>query len=346
MTLTRPCINLTAIGDTKTDCLTGLDERNRLRCTENSMLGYNYQYNQSYCVYYANICPKYYRWMPGENDTYGGVCFYRRILFPNDTGSNCDGKMDVMCLNSTCIRNARCNGHMECPYGEDEYRCVPQGTNQYAYRGEKQTQTSQIYVPLPTYPSPRQSLQTKLTLLSSNEDHHLLYTADKRTTFLENPKELVSDDYLTTVYENRHRQGRSTYEIVRDALPNGTITFKKHYLPFICNRGIAIKYHTGHTVCFCPPSAYGTQCEFFSDRITVLTHLNLTNHRRISAQIAIIKILVTFLFENEIIDYHEFYVDPWREKDENYIKHLIYFVYPRTERYLQMKKTRRNGTQL
>jgi hypothetical protein len=29
----RPCINLTQIGDGKRDCLTGLDERNRLQCS-------------------------------------------------------------------------------------------------------------------------------------------------------------------------------------------------------------------------------------------------------------------------------------------------------------------------
>ena len=159
-------------------------------------------------------------------------------------------------------------------------------------------------------------------------------------------KERVSDDYLTTVYEKRHLQVKSTYEIVRNALPNGAITFKKHYLPFICNRGVAIKYYTGHTVCFCSPSAYGPQCEFHSDRIMVQTHLSLTNYRPTSDQISIIKVLVTFLFQSKIIDYYLFHVDPWRESDKNYIKHYIYFLYPRTKSYLQMKKTNRSGTQL
>ena len=92
--------------------------------------------------------------------------------------------------------------------------------------------------------------------------------------------------------------------------PEGTITFEKHYLPFICNRGVAVKYYTGDTVCFCPPSFYGSQCEFYSDRITVATHLNLTNYRSSFQQTEVIKVLTTFLFEDQIIDYYEFHVNP------------------------------------
>ena len=40
LTLNRPCINLTQIGDGKIDCLTGLDERNRLQCSATGMLGF------------------------------------------------------------------------------------------------------------------------------------------------------------------------------------------------------------------------------------------------------------------------------------------------------------------
>ena len=54
--LHRPCINLTQIGDGKTDCLTGLDERNRLQCSSHGMLGFHFQYNDSICVSYHNLC--------------------------------------------------------------------------------------------------------------------------------------------------------------------------------------------------------------------------------------------------------------------------------------------------
>ena len=101
-----------------------------------------------------------------------------------------------------------------------------------------------------------------------------------------------------------------------------------------------MKYLTGYTVCFCPPSYYGSQCEYHSDRITVVTHLQLNNYRSFVNQMNMIKVLTTFLFENEIIDYYEFYVNPQKQNDRNFIKQQIYFVYPRLKKYLQLKKTK------
>ena len=57
--------------------LTGLDERNRLECADMGMLGFQFQYNHSQCVRYAHLCRYPYPWTPGNNDTYGDVCFYR-----------------------------------------------------------------------------------------------------------------------------------------------------------------------------------------------------------------------------------------------------------------------------
>jgi hypothetical protein len=150
----------------------------------------------------------------------------------------------------------------------------------------------------------------------------------------------------TTVYETRDSAVQSAYNIVRGLLPNDTITFEKHYLPFICNHGLAVKYHTGDTVCFCPPSFYGSQCEFYSDRITIITHLDLVNYRSSFHEIAVIKILATFLFQNQTIDYHEFHVFPQLQDENNYKKQSILFLYPRTEVFIQMKKENRSGTQL
>jgi hypothetical protein len=113
------------------------------------------------------------------------------------------------------------------------------------------------------------------------------------------------------VHETRDSKVKSVYNIVRDSLRNGTITFEKHCLPFFCNRGLAVQDHTYDTVCFCSPSHYGSQCEFYSDQITIITHLDLANYRSSFHQIAVmINILTTFSFPNEIIDYHEFHVFP------------------------------------
>ena len=222
--------------------------------------------------------------------------------------------------------------------------CIPQNKPQTGhYRWEKQKMDRFQPVTLAVYPSPRSSLKGES---ASRTDDHLSHMERTRNRPLDRSKEFSSDDYLTRVYEKRDLQLNSIYEIVRDALPKGTITFKKHYLPFICNRGLAVQYYTGHTVCFCVPNAFGSQCEFYSDRILVQTHLNLTNYRPKSDQIAIIKVLITFLFENQVVDYDLFHVNPWIELDKKDLKNYFYFMYPRTEKYLQMKRTNRSGTQL
>ncbi|CAF5034635.1 unnamed protein product, partial [Rotaria magnacalcarata] len=134
------------------------------------------------------------------------------------------------------------------------------------------------------------------------------------------------------------------YDIIRDLYPN-TITFEGYYLPFFCNRGLAVKHSDGETTCFCSPAFFGEQCEFYSDRITVATHLDLSNYHA-HPQVQAIKVLVTFLYEDEIIDYYEFHVNSLLENNDNYVKQGIYFLYPRFGKYLQTKKTNRSGSQL
>ncbi len=177
-------------------------------------------------------------------------------------------------------------------------------------------------------------------------DQSLLLVVDKRNSLSEFTTKPELIDNTATVFATDNSKVKSVYEIVRDSLPNGTITFEKHYLPFICNRGVAVKYYTGDTECLCPPSFYGYQCEFYSDRITVVTHLDLANYRSSFHQIAIIKVLTTFLFEGRIIDYYEFYVNPQLQNENNYIKQSIYLLYARTDTFIQMKKNNRSGTQL
>ena len=328
-TVNRPCISLTQTGDGIVDCLSGLDERNILQCSNLAdMLGFSFQFNETLCANYPH-CDEPFPWKRNESVAYDSVCFYQEKHFRNGTKSHCDSVNDVMCLNDTCIKNARCNGRIECSHGEDEYRCPPPGDSTLKYRLSK-IFSRIITLYLQKYPA---SLPKTIQTISSN-------TAKKT-------QQTVPNNHLPIVYEKRNSTKKTVYEIVRDSLPKDEITFEEHYLPFVCNHGLAMKYHTGHTVCFCPLSSYGSQCEYFSDRITILTHLDLTNYRFLFDQISMIKILVTFLFDNRIIDYDQFHVNPSLEKENPYfIKQWIYFTYLRTKEFIQMKKTHRNGTQL
>jgi hypothetical protein len=345
LTVNRPCIHLTQIGDGITDCLSGLDERNRLQCSGLGMLGFHFQFNDSRCVGYNKLCTVLYPWTQGADAAYDSICFYQKKRFQNDTVSNCNSLNDVMCLNNVCLTNARCNGKIECLYGEDEYRCVPQDKSFLSYRGAKKTVQSAT-LGLDKYPLPIQLLQNNQSSHRDSTYPSVSVLVDERNSHLDLTTELGSVDNATTVHARRNPEVNSVYEIIRDSLPSGTITFENHYTPFICNRGVAVKYFTGNTVCFCPPSFYGSQCEFYSDRITVATHLDLANYRPSLHQTAVIKVLTTFLFEGQIIDYYEFHVNPQIQTNDNYVKQGIYFLYPRLEEFLEMKKFNRSGTQL
>jgi hypothetical protein len=268
---------------------------------------------------------------------YDTVCFHQERRFKNGTFSDCNHIKDAMCLNDICLKDARCNGKVECLHGEDEYRCILQDKSQYEYRMYKK-QKQFVNLTLRNYPS----LQRKSSYHSKDVNPSLSLALDDTNSSLD----LTTSPEATNIYEMRDSKVKSIYEIIRELLPNGTITFKNHYLPFICNRGVAVQYYTGHTVCLCPPSFYGSQCQFYSDRITVVTHLDLTNYHSSLHQIAVIKVLTTFLFEDRVIDYYEFHVNPQLQNENNYIKQNIYFLYPRTEEFTQMKRNNRSGTQL
>ena len=282
----RPCINLTQIGDGIIDCLTGLDERNRLQCSDRGMLGFHFQFNDSLCVPYSALCNNLYPWKPDANIAYDSVCFHQKFKFKNSTNPDCKTLNSMMCLNDVCIKNTRCNGKIECSHGEDEYRCLPENQSPQKYRLFKEMPLELKFTPLrlQNYPSSTQGLaKTPSSLFILNEKKNLLYIT---------PSPSPSRDYSKV---------KTVYEIVRDSLKNGEITFEKDYLPFICNRGLAIKYYTNQTVCFCPPSFYGSQCQYYSDRLTVVTHFDLNTYPSSINKINILKVLTTFLFKMKLL---------------------------------------------
>ena len=116
---------------------------------------------------------------------------------------------------------------------------------------------------------------------------------------------------------------------------------------FICNKGVTALFFDGTVSCFCPPSYFGYTCEFFSDRITIITHLNLTtwpspsttNLMMFMLMPTFFKIKVNFLFNEKIIDHYEFYSNPTVEI-HYYTKHKFYLLYSRSNEMLSHKQTR------
>jgi hypothetical protein len=115
---------------------------------------------------------------------------------------------------------------------------------------------------------------------------------------------------------------------------------------FWCNKGVTVII-LNQTTCFCPPAYFGDKCQFFGDRITIVTHLDLTTWSLFSKANPILsmimpkvfKIKVNFLYNDIIIDHYEFYSNPTLEI-RNYIKQKFYLVYSRSTQMLSNKKER------
>lgn len=108
---------------------------------------------------------------------------------------------------------------------------------------------------------------------------------------------------------------------------------------FWCNKGVSTTNY-GRVVCFCPPSYFGEKCQFFSDRITIVTHINLKTWPSLSIPMpTIFKIKVNFLFNEIIMDHYEFYSNTIFEI-HNPVKHKFYLLYSRSTQMLSYKQTR------
>ena len=109
-----PCIKISQIGDNIMDCLGGLDERNTLtHCRGVGPLGFAFrcQSTPNVCIEDQKLCTS--RCPNRKDDT--SLC--------GDRDKDCSDPLDALCANGTCVKNARCNGKIECKYGEDEFWC-------------------------------------------------------------------------------------------------------------------------------------------------------------------------------------------------------------------------------
>ncbi|CAF1672573.1 unnamed protein product [Rotaria magnacalcarata] len=114
---------------------------------------------------------------------------------------------------------------------------------------------------------------------------------------------------------------------------------KSEPIAYWCNRGVGVYMNNGSIACFCPPQYYGDKCEFHTDRITVLLHLNLSQSiypMDMNVKI-VLKILVLLLFNNETITNNLFHVRPTAEMTI-YSKKMMHFLYSHSPQFLQHKK--------
>ncbi|CAF0857990.1 unnamed protein product [Adineta steineri] len=308
-TLHKPCIPLSQLGDGIIHCYGGRDEKTTIeRSVVGGMLGDAFLCQKTYeTVLYRHICRRIFTCSDFE-DAYGCLSSREQVVASIDSTPCGYDPSDVFCLNGSCAKTARCNGEFNCEYGEDEYMCGPKddytqkyGVDQLHYRHSRQRNTQYSY-------------QTR-----------------KIASFPLSLKYLVTN---TNVKQNTQEKFFSPESKVE--------SFKKMQIVYNCNRGVTIQaIESNRLSCFCPPSYYGEQCEYYSDRLTVVTHLNYTNspYLNIDDESVVLQILVLFLFEDEVIDHYNFRVRP-ADEINTYIKHKFFLLYSRSEKYLNHKQTR------
>lgn len=109
---------------------------------------------------------------------------------------------------------------------------------------------------------------------------------------------------------------------------------------YMCNRGFPLYIRSiNDTYCACPPSYYGRACEYFADRISIITHLDLTTFP-ISNSTSLITVVVHLSFSDIVIDHHIFHINPSLELNKTRRKYGFYLLYPRKNMFVQHKQWR------
>ena len=290
----RPCISQDRIGNGHIDCYGAIDERNILQhCDKLKNLEFNFKcLSSEVCIPYTRHCNT--QRCPNKSDDRIWCDRQQEIL-------DCNGKFDFICFNSQCVTSSRCNGKVDCPFGEDEYMCNDYRESVTDGRFTREHKESLV-----------KARHKKLRLTN--------FPNDTNTT------EPSSDVVLTS-------QTTSKTPTSPSLISSETLYF--------CNRGIKMYMRNGSIVCFCSPQYYGDKCQFHNDRITVLLHLNLSQSiytgRRDNT--IVIKLLVLLLFQSHIRATREFHVRPGIEIDI-YNKKLSCFPYSRSLQSLQQRKAR------
>lgn len=296
----RPCINITQIGDGFVDCYGNLDEKNTLEDCKGQMLGYTLRCEQG-CLNYFIKC------QTDKECAASLLCSYK-----SKNSSWCSGNQDVVCLNGTCAENARCDGIYQCSHGEDEHWCL----------------TSESFGDHMTY------RYSKLLITIENTR-----TVNARTfpvpTIQHTGKErnVVSSEHIQSeqlLFDSSH-----SYQQIQ------TSSSEEIHPKFIytCYRGVPLYEPSQDKIsCACPPTYYGHKCQYFSDRISIITHLDLTTFPR-SVATSLIRVVVHLDFLNTVIDHHIFHVHPSLTIDHSR-RYRFFLLYSRSNDFLEHKRQR------
>ena len=110
---------------------------------------------------------------------------------------------------------------------------------------------------------------------------------------------------------------------------------------YSCNRGVGVQLFNGSLVCFCPFQYYGDRCEYHSDRLTIVFHMDFSQSIYMAEikRLSVLKLVFLLLFNNETVAIEIMALQPSKEIAER-TKWTVYLLYSRSARFLQHKRSR------
>ncbi|CAF4054909.1 unnamed protein product [Adineta steineri] len=188
-----------------------------------------------------------------------------------------------------------------------------------------------------------------------NRDHDCYYGEDeymcdrsisKQQDSIKIPYRSLKESMVKNMYQNIDL---SKFPISSNSISNSVIQKKalviapeiistSSNISYYCNRGVGVFLYNKSISCFCPPFYYGDRCQYYSDRFSLILHLNLSQsaYKESTNYTILLKLLVLFLYENQTLNIHEYHVRPAFEMI-SFKKKIGYFLYSRSKSLLNNK---------
>ena len=169
----------------------------------------------------------------------------------------------------------------------------------------------------------------KINKFASSSDRKSKFdfqTREKQVHLLQYPFHAITIEYQPSILTNP-----SNFRLSK----NNDLFFNR------CNRGIGVELKNNSIACFCPPHYHGDQCQYHTDRLSLIFHVNYTHSNyTINTDPSIVnKYLVLFLQDDLVLSTAEFHLRPANEFDHS-TKTRLYFHYSHSNHSIEQKRQR------